>query len=60
MLWDNKAKVNNQIKSVNANIGQSCSLLNKANNQPGTRREIQLLNGRLNKLFPSTTIKNEK
>lgn len=60
ILWDKKVKGNNQIKNVNANIGQPCSLLNKANNQPGTKREIHLLNGRLNKLFPSTIIKQEK
>lgn len=60
LLWDKKVKIGGQSKNLNSNIGQNCSLLNKANNQPGTKREIQLLNGRLNKLFPSITVKQDK
>lgn len=51
MLWDNKMKMNNQIKPYQTKFGGN-SLLNKANELPGTKREINLLSNRLNKLFP--------
>lgn len=49
LLWDKKMKMNNNMKK--SNVGHSSSLLNRANELPGTKREISLLANRLNKLF---------
>lgn len=52
MLWDKKDKMNKQMKVV-PKMGKTSSLLNRGNDLPGTKREINLLSGRLNKLFPT-------
>ncbi len=51
LLWDKKMKMNNEIKSYPSKLTSGTSLLNKANELPGTKREINLLSNRLNKLF---------
>lgn len=52
LLWDKKMKMNNEIKNYPSKLTSGTSLLNKANELPGTKREINLLSNRLNKLFP--------
>lgn len=52
LLWDKKLKMNNDIKGFSNKFSGGSSLLNKANELPGTKREINLLSNRLNKLFP--------
>ena len=54
-------KMNQQIKISNPNLTQQISILKKSEKQiPPSKREIQLLSGRLNKLFPSEKINNRK
>ena len=53
LLWDKKMKMSQQIKISNTCITNHISILNKDKQVPQTRREISLLSGRLNKLFPS-------
>jgi len=61
LLWDKKMKMNQQIKISNPNLTQQISILKKSEKQiPPSKREIQLLSGRLNKLFPSEKINNRK
>ena len=57
LLWDKKMKMSQQIKISNTCITPHISILNKDNHVPQTKREIQLLSGRLNKLFPSASEK---
>ena len=42
------------VKNFPTKITGGSSLLNKANELPGTKREINLLSNRLNKLFPTS------
>ena len=53
LLWDKKMKMNNDIKNYPSKLAGGSSLLNKANEMPGTKREINLLSSRLSKLFTS-------
>lgn len=53
LLWDRKMKLNSQVKNFPEKFSGGSSLLNKANECPGTKREINLLSNRLNKLFPT-------
>jgi hypothetical protein len=57
LLWDKKSKISNDLKSFPNKFSGGSSLLNKANDLPGTKREINLLSSRLNKLFPYGTNK---
>ena len=52
MLCDKKSKINNELRGFPNKLNSGSSLLNKANELPGTKREINLLSNRLNKLFP--------
>ena len=53
LLWEKKSRGNNDVRSFPAKLSGGSSLLNKANELPGTKREINLLSNRLNKLFPN-------
>lgn len=57
LLWDRKMKMSNQVKDFPVKFSAGSSLLNKANELPGTKREINLLSSRLNKLFPTNFTK---
>lgn len=50
-------KMSQQIKISNTCITPHISILNKDSQVTQTKREIQLLSGRLNKLFPSDSQK---
>lgn len=53
LIWDKKLKLNNHDRTISINNGQEkISLLSKLGDPSNTKREINLLSTRLNKLFP--------
>ena len=56
LIWDKKLKLNNHDRTISVNNGQEkISLLPKSGDASNTKREINLLSTRLNKLFPLGT-----
>ena len=58
LLWDKKLKLNNYNRAI-SNGGDNYSMIGKSNETPGTKREINLLANRLNKLFPISKFQNK-